>query len=279
MEALGPLCNHCHNFRAMNLIGLIRHEGNCLRKLNARLLKRDDRASGKAALGHEKYQVPKSTPKTIEKRASKEERKPLKQVQHNKRSRSNVVDKALDTDDKSTMKSATYGDLYKAHSNCIFKEDKDGDMLPTYDRYGYEKDWIHKDTPVPANAKGAPLHDLLGYRIDFKKLDRASRPFSKSSLGTQKYMDKMERENIEAKRKAEIMGTERSHTSAFSSMAWNDRVARDLGMDYHKVEMIHFEEWHARGFRVRSLEFDHGNITKEENDRILRLAVGSAFRE
>ena len=74
------------------------------------------------------------------------------------------------------------------------------------------------------------------------------------------------------------MGTVKDHVSALTHMAWDDRVARELGIPYHKVEMEHFEELAKRGFVGKEGEFEAKNMSEEERNRISRLATGSAFR-
>jgi hypothetical protein len=46
------------------------------------------------------------------------------------------------------------------------------------------------------------------------------------------------------------MGTKMENVSALTYMAWDDRVAKELGIPYHNVEMTHFEElasWGSTG--------------------------------
>lgn len=124
---------------------------------------------------------------------------------------------------------------------------------------------------------GSPTYDSLGYELDYHAIAAASRrPRARSG---KKYMEMLERGQNEDDRKAELMGMNRNEVSAFSMMAWDDRVSRDLGIPYHKVQMEHFEEWYEKGFRAQPGEFNSKNITPEEDKRILKLAVGSAFRK
>jgi hypothetical protein len=87
--------------------------------------------------------------------------------------------------------------------------------------------------------------------------------------------DERDREHA---RKREIMGTKRDNVSALASMAWNDRVARELGIPYHKIEMKHFEELARRGFVGKEGEFEAVNISEDEKERLTKLCAGSAFR-
>ena len=124
---------------------------------------------------------------------------------------------------------------------------------------------------------GSPTYDRLGYELDYHAVAAASRrPRARSG---KKYMEMLEREQNEDDRKTELMGMNRNEVSAFSMMAWDDRVSRDLGIPYHKVKMAHFEEWYEKGFRAQPGEFSAKNITPEDQKRINKLAVGSAFRK
>lgn len=124
---------------------------------------------------------------------------------------------------------------------------------------------------------GSPTYDSLGYELDYHAIAASTRrPRARSG---KKYMEMLERERNEGDRKTELMGMNRNEVSAFSMMAWDDRVSRDLGIPYHKVKMEHYEEWYEKGFRAQPGEFNAKNITPEEKERINKLAVGSAFRK
>jgi len=42
--------------------------------------------------------------------------------------------------------------------------------------------------------------------------------------------------------------------------------------------MQHFEDWHKRGFTAKPGDLEANNVSKEDNERISDLAMGSAFR-
>lgn len=138
-----------------------------------------------------------------------------------------------------------------------------------------------EDDPVQRclnkGPNGSPTYDSLGYELDYHAIAAATRrPRARSG---KKYMEMLERERNEDDRKTELMGMNRNEVSAFSMTAWDDRVSRDLGIPYHKVKMEHFEEWYEKGFRAQPGEFNAKNITPEDEKRINKLAVGSAFRK
>jgi hypothetical protein len=89
----------------------------------------------------------------------------------------------------------------------------------------------------------------------------------------------LEQDARETRRKCEIMGTIRDHVSAVTHMAWEDRVARELGKPYHTVTMADFEEVARKGIKFGQGEFEAVNMSEEEMDRLSKLATGSAFRK
>jgi hypothetical protein len=138
-----------------------------------------------------------------------------------------------------------------------------------------------KPAPKKANKDSAPtqapIYDSLGYELSPTRIQRASRRYRKPS-NYEAYEARMQKDRKEQIRKCEIMGTPREKVSAMTLMAWDDRVARELGIEYHKVEMKHFEELKRRGFVAKEGEFKASNMSKEERERITTLATRSAFR-
>lgn len=74
------------------------------------------------------------------------------------------------------------------------------------------------------------------------------------------------------------MDTKRENVSAMTYIAWDDRVARELGIPYHNVEMTHFEELASRGFVGKEGKFEAVNMSEEERERLSGLCTGAAFR-
>lgn len=125
---------------------------------------------------------------------------------------------------------------------------------------------------------GAPVYGKLGYELSYKKIAASRRGGPRRSRGAND-LKMLEREAKEGHRKAEIMGMDKKGVSAMTSMRWNDGVARDLGIPYHKVEYSNFEKWWEKGFRAAQGEFTRESLTEGEEKRILDLATGSAFRK
>lgn len=141
-----------------------------------------------------------------------------------------------------------------------------------------------KNTSVLKSGKASktaagkkPIYDALGYEIDPAKVARAKR--RPRQLSPDSYMKMLDDDRKENGRKAEIMGTPRDQVSAMTMMAWEDRIARELGKPFHKVVMEDFEEVHRRGIKFHPDEFVAAKMSKKETDRISKLATGSAFRK
>ena len=94
-------------------------------------------------------------------------------------------------------------------------------------------------------------------------------------------MEKFSKERKDTERKAEILGIKKSYDdiSPYHLMAWDDKVARDLGKAYHEVGVEEYEEWKEKGFNLKEGELELENIPEEEKMRITREATGCAFRK
>lgn len=113
----------------------------------------------------------------------------------------------------------------------------------------------------------------MGYELDYDlvtELPGRPRPLGKRG------MTRLDEKKEQGKWKAEIIGYP-DLDNVFHKKACNDKVARDLGIAFHKVGVEEYEEWHKKGFRVEPGECDE--ISKEERVRLLRLTEGSAFRK
>jgi len=126
---------------------------------------------------------------------------------------------------------------------------------------------------------GSPTYDRLGYELDYDKILAANKPPKRGAAHHKRVEKMMEQEAQERKRKCEIMRADPNRISAFTYMAWEDCISRDLEIPYHKVTMQHFEDWHKRGFTVKPGELETRDLSKEDNERISDLAMGSAFRK
>jgi len=115
--------------------------------------------------------------------------------------------------------------------------------------------------------------------LDYDKILEANKPRKRGVAHHKRVEKMMEQEAQERERKCEIMKVDPDRISAFTYMAWEDPISRDLEIPCHKVTMHHFEHWHKRGFTAKPGELEGKNVSKEDNKRINDLVVGSAFRK
>ena len=121
--------------------------------------------------------------------------------------------------------------------------------------------------------RGSPTYDDLGYELDYKYINKVSYVRPRPSL--KQYTKRMEETRKINQRKAEIMGS--SGENHVQQSAWDDRVARDLGIAYHEVGIEEYEEWHKRGFHADLKDFE--NPSEEEKARLMKLMTGCALRK
>ena len=139
-----------------------------------------------------------------------------------------------------------------------------------------------KPTPEPSQdpvdvcrrkgPRGSPTYDEMGFELDYEKIAKCSGPPRR--LG-KRAMERLEKSQKEDERKAFLMG--QPEVKHALKDAWDDRVARDLGIAFHEVGIEEYEQWYERGFRVKRDEFD--NISNEDRKRLDKLTVGSALRK
>lgn len=102
---------------------------------------------------------------------------------------------------------------------------------------------------------------------------------SRSAAAMDKSLKHLNEKMALDERKREIMGTPKEEKGGLASFAWNERVSRNLGIPYHKVELAHFEKWKTDGFRAQPREFDDRFISGEKRRLLLKLAEGCVFRK
>ena len=119
---------------------------------------------------------------------------------------------------------------------------------------------------------GSPTRDELGYELDYDYISK-TRGHARDKRGFALFHARQR----DGDRKAEIMGLDQVSFGAKWEAVGTDRVARDLGLAFHEVELEQYEEWRRRGFHLAPGEFD--DISKEEIDRLARLQSGCAFRK
>ncbi|KAL9065790.1 MAG: hypothetical protein Q9161_008015 [Pseudevernia consocians] len=63
--------------------------------------------------------------------------------------------------------------------------------------------------------------------------------------------------------------------------AWDDRVARDLGIAYHEVGIEEYEEWQKKGFKAKKGDCDlEDTLRRNRRERSLEYRVDNKlFRD
>ena len=136
----------------------------------------------------------------------------------------------------------------------------------------------HEPTPIEVCLRkgpgGSPTFDEMGFELDYDYISKGRgrpRPLGKRALA------KLDKKREESEQKKKIMGAEKDQVTSTAEPAWDDRVARDLGIAYHEVGMEEYEEWQRRGFHAEPGEFQ--NPSQKEKDRLMRLSTGCALRK
>ncbi|MCJ1390050.1 hypothetical protein MMC18_002908 [Xylographa bjoerkii] len=122
---------------------------------------------------------------------------------------------------------------------------------------------------------GPPVFDEHGFELDYEAVRKCSYRHARPSF---KKMEKWAEEWKErAKRKSEILKMSESQLRYFVDDCIRDRIAKDLGFQYHQVGMAALEEWDRRGFCLEP-NFAH-DLSEAEKDRLKNLMTGCALRK
>ena len=122
---------------------------------------------------------------------------------------------------------------------------------------------------------GPPVYDEMGYPLSYARLKRTTS--DPRRYNAQRHWERIQRDMAKNKKIQKIMGREHCH-NLMTQAAWQDRVARDLDIPFHTVDVPEYEEWRRRGFRLEPGELEN-HPCKQEFNRLIRLMSGSAFRE
>jgi hypothetical protein len=138
---------------------------------------------------------------------------------------------------------------------------------PSTSEKGLKTRWDREQVVLRGGPNGPPVYDDFGYKLDYEKIAKSMGGYRPNFKKMEKWMEKKRQEQ---RIKAKIMGVDENTGRV---CIWDDRVAQDLEIPYHKVEICDYEEWQRRGFT-----FDPETDTKEEMDRVIEMSTGSAFR-
>ncbi|KAL9037217.1 MAG: hypothetical protein Q9214_005799 [Letrouitia sp. 1 TL-2023] len=126
---------------------------------------------------------------------------------------------------------------------------------------------------------GPVVRDGLGYQLDYHKVVGGLSMPNRSAAAVDRRLKYLNERMALKERKREIMGTPKEEEGGLASRARDERVSRDLGIPYHKVELAHFEKWKNDGFRAQPREFDDRFISQEKRRLLFKLAKGCVFRK
>jgi hypothetical protein len=127
---------------------------------------------------------------------------------------------------------------------------------------------------------GRPIYDTQGFELDYSKVLKSRKPISKSSRGGKNYMKMIEKDQADNREIERIMGLpDHKFSGASVRAAVQDRVARDLDVPWHTVDISHYRRWRELGFKAHPEDFKLENISEEERERLMELACGSALRK
>jgi hypothetical protein len=141
---------------------------------------------------------------------------------------------------------------------------------PSTSEKGFKTRCDREQIVLRGGPNGPPVYDDFGYKLDYEKIAKSMGGSVRHRSNFKKMEKWMEKKRQEQRIKARIMGVDENTGRV---CMWDDRVAQDLEIPYHKVEICDYEEWQRRGFT-----FDPETDTKKEMDRVIEMATGSSFR-
>ncbi|KAL9135882.1 MAG: hypothetical protein Q9175_002907 [Cornicularia normoerica] len=109
------------------------------------------------------------------------------------------------------------------------------------------------DARVPENRSGTNIARIEDCR---RKGMNGSRTYDR--IGFELDKDRLEEKRKDSKKKAEIIGVS-GDDGKICEEAWDDRVARDLGIADHEVRLEEYVERQKKGFKAKEKEFDLSN--------------------
>ncbi|KAF2000160.1 hypothetical protein P154DRAFT_522674 [Amniculicola lignicola CBS 123094] len=146
-------------------------------------------------------------------------------------------------------------------------EDEDSDV--EWERYMAKMDEVREN-----GATGSPVHDDWGYELSYEKI---LAPNKRPNMGKHAtYFDFVDAEN---KVKTKIMFGKAQPSFSMDGSAMDWRVAQDLAIPFHKVEVHEYEIWKKMGFTANKKEFVEGDVDRELSEKIDAETEGSAFRK
>jgi hypothetical protein len=143
----------------------------------------------------------------------------------------------------------------------------------------FHEDFSRQEKLIRRGPTGRPIYDTQGFELDYDKVSKAMRPPRSRNRSSKAYLKMLETEQTNSRSIEKIVGLPEGGLYGTTRWAIQDRVARDLGLPYHKIGMDHYSSWSELDFEVDPEDFKLENITEAEKERLSRLATGSALRK
>ena len=130
--------------------------------------------------------------------------------------------------------------------------------------------------------QGSPTYDEAGFQLDYDKVAEWMRPkaYNKKSMvnGMERHLKRVGEEKAKMATIFFVGGEAADNEFGTTDDYWKDRVSKDLGVPWHKVDPKAFEEWEKKGFEKQNAE-DWKDFTEEEQKRMLRMLGGASLRK
>ncbi|ERF74564.1 hypothetical protein EPUS_00694 [Endocarpon pusillum Z07020] len=144
----------------------------------------------------------------------------------------------------------------------------------------FQADTERQEKLLRRGPSGPPIYDTQGFELDYTKVLKSQRrPQGARRRSSAAYKKMIEKERAEAREIEQIIGLPENGLVDTLHSAVQDRVARDLNLPFHKVQILQYRQWKEAGFKADPEEFKLVNISEEERERLVELSTGSAFRK
>ncbi len=147
----------------------------------------------------------------------------------------------------------------------------------------------HIHNCVDKGRDGSPTYDESGFELDYDKCLEWCKPMSRSKLKPtlaeeKRFGDYIEKKEKEEKRMAELVGDanfdgKSGLDKCIKVEVYKERVRNDLGKKTYHVTIQDFEDWHKKGFRAKTEEFDIENMDPERKQKLTDYMTGASLRK
>lgn len=145
----------------------------------------------------------------------------------------------------------------------------------------FQADLNRQEKLLKRGPVGRAIYDTQGFELDYTKvLKSRRRPQGARGRNSTSYMKMIEKDLAQDREVEGIIGLPENGLSGSTvRSAVQDRVARDLDVPWHKIDISHYGQWKELGFKVDPDEFKLENIPEQERERLSELSSGSALRK